>query len=395
MDATQLALGTGTVAGVVDKGTIDAALSGGLQSARGICQEAMRVLAPGGKFLVISNSPGNRMLDDLLGMCGPGSSCDAPLSVAAGKRADDPCVYAYIVRKAFSLPAEVPARHKSKRPATPASAPPAQAPVEGTIAAVAAQERELLEELVHEAFADPPLQGQELLQSLIRGVTRPLHDEAKTARRDAAVVAGSTMSVKDCEVSPTPAPYADGSNNLESETKGTERMAEPRGKQSSSVSVGAGSNGNATARDREVVDPVWRAKPTLLQEAITQQSEHVARCEAALMERGAKSAGAPETAEGGGMGKESCAPAVTVPSLLPFGARESFSQDDEYANYELGWGVVLDKSKLSVEIGAKHLKISYGPSGARTALLDCKLYDTIDIAESTWSIQDKKLLSVK
>ncbi|CAN0347936.1 unnamed protein product, partial [Hapterophycus canaliculatus] len=103
MDAGRLDnLDAGTFGGVVDKGTLDAVLSGSLELARRICREAMRVLEPGGRFLVISNTPGEKLLETLLDMCGPGSTCgDSPLAVpvSGGGPAEGPRVYAYIVRK--------------------------------------------------------------------------------------------------------------------------------------------------------------------------------------------------------------------------------------------------------------------------------------------------------
>lgn len=97
MDACNLGLNSDTFAGVVDKGTLDATITGGGNTARRICREVMRVLKPGGVFLVISNAPAGILLDALLDMCGREASCDTPLPVPMGKSTH--VVYAYTVVK--------------------------------------------------------------------------------------------------------------------------------------------------------------------------------------------------------------------------------------------------------------------------------------------------------
>ncbi|CAM9690567.1 unnamed protein product [Sphacelaria rigidula] len=97
MDACNLGLTSDTFAGVVDKGTLDATITRGGNTARRICKEAMRVLKPGGVFLVISNAPAGILLDALVDMCGREASCDTPLPVPMGKSTH--VVYAYTVVK--------------------------------------------------------------------------------------------------------------------------------------------------------------------------------------------------------------------------------------------------------------------------------------------------------
>lgn len=366
MDAGHLGdLGTGTFGGVVDKGTIDAVLSGGsLDLARPICQEAMRVLEPGGAFLVVSNTPGEKLLDTLLSMCGPGSACDSPLAVPTVGGAG-PSVYAYIVRK------KSPGNGKG-----------------GGVTYTRGQ--------AHSA------QQPEELNESDDAASVEAH-AAEGARRatvgDAAPRSDSHVSDLELPVEWPTLSGVDGGfdgrsggggamGGLSSSHLGLER-SRPESKILGLLRQGLDSHKGVMESLQKLED--------------LKNSREVANLEGA--------APRPKLEATGGDGRgdardydrrvqkalntnRSMAPAEQQPSL-PWGARESFSEDASYATYELKFDTELSPSRLSVEIGATHVKACYRhkPDDLEV-LLDRELCDKVT-SESTWCIEDKTVLSFK
>lgn len=334
MDASRLSLDAGTFGGVVDKGTIDAVLSGGVEQARRICAEAMRVLKPGGKFLVVSNTPGERLLDSLLSMCGPGSACESPL-VVSGKGVDDPCVYAYIVRKPISFSVEATSPLDNGRPAWSPSSFPGQR--QGLSSAT--RQDGTLPEAAHESGAD------------------------EVATTNAGLDPGNCTGV---------APSADKA--ARSGPEGDVALPD----------VGYDSVLRALKRG-DLFDP--RKPETRLAQCTAQISQLLREKEPTLLrEAGFNELNGDANARLTGNGHA---------AFLPWGVGESFSEDDLYANYELDANEELSASEVSVDITATRLKICLGPPGARKTVLDNDLQGKVDVTESTWSIQDKTVLNVR
>ena len=84
-------------------------------------------------------------------------------------------------------------------------------------------------------------------------------------------------------------------------------------------------------------------------------------------------------------------------SPLPWGTMEKFDEDAEFANYELIFGSELRTSEVAVEITATWLKIrlSRRVDNGEEVVVDRELHSRADPSESTWSIQDKTVLSVR
>ena len=84
-------------------------------------------------------------------------------------------------------------------------------------------------------------------------------------------------------------------------------------------------------------------------------------------------------------------------SSLPWGAREKFDEDFEFASYDLIFGSEIRTSEVAVDIAATWLKIRLRRRADtdEKVVLDRELHGKADPAESTWSIQDKTVLSVR
>lgn len=351
MDASHLGLDTGTFAGVVDKGTIDAVLSGGLEPAKRICTEVMRVLEPGGKFLVVSNLPGDRLLADLLRMCGPGSCCDPPLFVS-GKGVDDPCVYAYIVRKTLSASAEATtlsddsgnpvlstrALPKPGRGLSPAKeqhgAQPQDQNNSSADTAVATAISEVRYEVLNEGEEDgdaprdipmPCSVAHPETSSPVHALPRCTHLHPKDVVPDA-------------------------------------RKPDSSPKESSTNAMKANHPISKIREDILDMSRVLKESQDGIFESKVTTAEHFV---------GSKS--------------------------LPWGAQESLEIEGVDANYELDLGKKIRKLDLSVKIAATHLKVSLRPApGAEfESVVDRELHEKVNVGESTWSIQDKTVVSVK
>lgn len=382
MDAGDLSnLDTGAFGGVVDKGTIDAVLSGGsLDMARPICQEAMRVLEPGGTFLVVSNTPGEKLLETLLSMCGPGSACGSPLAVPTVGGAG-PCVYAYIVRK------KSPGNEKGEGGGVTYTGGQAHS----------TQQREGPNESDDAACV-----------------------EAHTAEGARRANVGDAAPRSDSHVSDPQVP--DGRSTLSEADGGFGDRSGGGG-----ATDGLLTSSTHRGHERSLLESksIELARQELARQAATykelfERLQYLEKFEDfennRRMANSEGTASRPNLEATGGAGRGGAldfdrrtqkalnnyrSTALGMANLpeqqpsLPWGAQESFSEDTSYATYELKFDTELSPSRLSVEIGATHVKACYRhkPDGLEV-LLDRELCDKVT-AESTWCIEDKTVLSFK
>lgn len=417
MDAGHLGdLGAGTFGGVVDKGTIDAVLSGGLEPARRICQEAMRVVEPGGTFLVISNMRGEELLETLLSMCGPGSACDSPLAVPV-VGGPGPCVYAYIVRKSRGKGGGVAyARGQANSPR------PLEKPSESGAAAVEDRSADGAGRATVGGAAprsdshvsselEPPVERRTLsavdggfdgrprggvmggLSASDRGHGRTLSDsqpeEVELCKRRALGASDrkEADSALECiEKLRRKSRMAD----VEAFTAEYQRLRAAA--LTRSPPPGAGSGAGSPPPRMTLREAERRADLKSIHAIVDAQ---------ARMSGDGLNAEPPPVAARNGRPPEQPqqqAPQPVLPEQhrsLPWGSQESFTEDQTCATYELKFDTELSPSKLSVEIGTTHLKACYRRQpGDSEVLLDRELYDKVT-AESTWCIEDKTVLSFK
>ncbi|CAM9589057.1 unnamed protein product [Scytosiphon promiscuus] len=441
MDATRLDnLDSGTFGGVVDKGTIDAVLSEGLEPARRICREAMRVLEPGGRFLVISNTPGEKLLETLLDMCGPGSTVvDSPLAVPVSARgpADSLCVYAYIVHKSpgtgggsdggsASPTGSNGDAHRLERSAERGSSGAGQkggdctaggregalgggdrgAPVLGGAPlsdrhvpelGVGPEERRRKPggggggggdgvDRGREGQAAgecPPLSDNlrelsESLEQLPQEAWGPLEEEEEEHQAGS----GKVEELEDSPACTTRERCAvEGEDDREEHEK-TERRSPTQTGSRGDVRPGP------TRRDSEDDSPLPKQKRG---KGPRMTRADVLTAAAVLEDFGAR----PCTGDGDGVTRppSEFVPADQVPWSLPWGSQERFNNYDTHVVYELRLEAELSPSKLTVEVGPSRLKVSYlRRPGEREVLVDQELFDKV-AAESTWSIEDRRLLT--
>ncbi|CAM9958554.1 unnamed protein product [Ectocarpus sp. 4 AP-2014] len=345
MDACELSQCDGeTFGGVVDKGTIDAVLSGGLERARRICQEVMRVLEPGGKFFVISNTPGEKLLAPLLAMCGPGSTADQPLAVPVqgwkgGSDDTDDRVYAYTVLKRGGSGAASPRQAKNRG---------------GNGAAAGA---------VEEGPASATGRG---------GGRR-----APSSASDTGVV----PSPEECRQEKPPSEgLGERDELLSREVEGLGTIDDILAREVKSL----GQSEDLLARDKclgKIRDLLSKKRPPA-----PKKSESGDERFSSPMER--KAATRPPEAMP--------LPEATRPPkpALPWGSRESFSEDSASAIYELKLDKDVSPSTLPVSMDATRVKVSYRPpsgGGDPEVLLDREFHGHVT-GESTWCIEDKRVL---
>ncbi|CAM9569507.1 unnamed protein product, partial [Chrysoparadoxa australica] len=98
MDAAALSYEDGSFCGAVDKGTLDAVLSGkqGQLIARSICNEVMRVIACQGYFIVISGATPDRYSPLLSDLCDVGEHCISASELTSDAKE---AVFAYVITK--------------------------------------------------------------------------------------------------------------------------------------------------------------------------------------------------------------------------------------------------------------------------------------------------------
>lgn len=95
-----LPLESGTFAGVILGGGFDTEMESPAGTMRSICSEAMRVLRPGGLFLVVSTSAPPLLSSRLLDMCASGDACARAYVAGVGETVGDGGqVYAYSIVK--------------------------------------------------------------------------------------------------------------------------------------------------------------------------------------------------------------------------------------------------------------------------------------------------------
>ncbi|CAN0546243.1 unnamed protein product, partial [Ectocarpus sp. 12 AP-2014] len=345
MDACELSQCDGeTFGGVVDKGTIDAVLSGGLERARRICQEVMRVLEPGGKFFVISNTPGEKLLAPLLAMCGPASTAEQPLAVPVqgwkgGSDGTDDRVYAYTVLKRGGSGAASPRQVKNHG---------------GNGGAAGAVE------------------------------------EGPTSATDRGGGRRAPSSASDTGVVPSPEerrqekPSSEGLGELDEllsrEVEGLGTIDDILAKEVKSLAQLE----DLLARDkclgkiRDLLSEKRAPAPKKLESGDERFSS--------LLERTAAT-WPPEATP---------LPEATGPPkpALPWGSRESFWEDSASATYELKLDKDVSPSTLPVSMDATRVKACYRPppgEGDPEVLLDREFHGYVT-GESTWCIEDKRVL---
>lgn len=385
MDATRLAFDAGTFGGVVDKGTLDATLTGGKETARRICAEAMRVLEPGGKFLVISCSGGEVLLSPLLDMCGPESRCDWPLAVSSS-----PDVYAYVVRKGSSCVAEASNDSQawpgllSPRSRSRAAEAPSQMVGPGDAP------REVALGKADWSGAEPAATASPEMACFGTSARARAPSASEAARR--SLGEGNSAASSSWR-----APYAGETVYGDTDEHSTTFKARLRHREASAEeghhggdktkchpsSVGGGAMSlpqHTSAENGDIRGEGMRPCERLPGQQ--QLYENVAKLRAKV-ERANQEAGAIER-EG------KCA------LSLPWGVAELDHNEDElYVNFDLDLATDIRKSELSVEIKATRVRVRRGPSDAREMLLDRELAGKVDVTESTWFIQDKTVLSVR
>ena len=437
MDAGRLdALSAETFAGVVDKGTIDAVLSGGLEPARRICREAMRVLEPGGTFLVISNTPAEKLRDPLVVMCGPGSTAGSPsITVPA---AGDACVYAHLIRKTNSSGDQRAAGVSSSVPEQEAgrAEPPERSNGSGASTAGAAPGDDSrvseLEPPVEPSRGDGGCEGRPPREGRARGGL-PLpeasqqqgsssgNDSAKkgedggpeeTERRDRE--AGSQCGPREqkslkyvneeierleravAEAQARRAPPDDGETPppLEPNVDPLKlpELLSNMGRQPSGAPV------PSVLPPQELLEALGPLKSNpeidkaLIQARLARESAAGVGSEAPPVT--ASSRRPREQGQQQQQQQQASQPGVPEQqSSLPWGSQESFFEDEAGITYELKFDTELSSSNLSVEIGTSRIKASYRRQpGDCEVLLDRELHDKVT-AESTWCLEDKTLLT--
>ncbi|CAN0444204.1 unnamed protein product [Ectocarpus sp. 12 AP-2014] len=346
MDACELSQCDGeTFGGVVDKGTIDAVLSGGLERARRICQEVMRVLEPGGKFFVISNTPGEKLLAPLLAMCGPGSTADQPLAVPVqggngGSDGADDRVYAYTVLKRGGSGAASPRQAKNHG---------------GSGAAAGAVEE------------------------------GPTSATGRDGGRRAPSSASDTGIVPSPEDRRQEMPPSEGLGELgellSREVEGLGTIDDILAKEVKSLAQLE----DLLARDKclgKIRDLLSKKRPPAPKKLEESGDERFS----SLLERTAATR-PPEATP---------LPEATGPPkpALPWGSRESFWEDSASATYELRLDKDVSPSTLPVSMDATRVKACYRPppgGGDPVVLLDREFHGYVT-GESTWCIEDKRVL---
>ena len=443
MDAGRLdALGDETFGGVVDKGTLDAVLSGAVEPARRICREAMRVLEPGGTFLVISNTPAHKLRGPLVGMCGPRSTAASP-SIAV-PAAGGACVYAHFIRKkdspgqgngASSVPGQAngvaaehlgrsnesgaafAARARTARPAAAAAAAPRsdsqvselEPPVEprkpsdahdgcdddrpgrsgeagGLPFSGALHERrpdDSLEEKAKQWETERDRETRRLREALfadtVADLAQPHPLEVETGRTPPAGRAPLPSSVTDEQL----LALAEDLLDLRAET---DRQPAAGGAPLPSLVP-------LVEVTKELGGPVSEEKSNKEYEKVLHQLEK-ARLSAIKQEQQQQQQLLLQKLQ---LQQQASQPVMPEqqPSL-PWGSQDSFSEDTLGGiAYELKFDTELSPSRLSVEIGASRIKASYRRQSGDydyEVLLDRELHDKVT-AESTWCIEDKKIIT--
>lgn len=459
MDACHLGFKSDTFAGVVDKGTLDATISGGGDTARRICQEAMRVLKPGGTFLVVSNAPAGILLDALLDMCGPEAMCDAPLPVPVGRSTE--VVYAYTIIKedgnwsvgdavAAALAFEEDGDDERGWPAIPPLPPPAQLPgwlmpsnsspssVECCLRRRGSSEEECLLEPggdgAFEVVGDDESSvladdgnGARALSELIESFERENSGGAGGGGNGGEALLSGYSSGKD---------DADGAIDGGSDSSSSspraiditkhvfahpEERVKRNGESFQAELAALLQESNLDSEKRERGD--WPDDDDGAYRNLEEQqvgSSEAAAAEAArlrafedtldALERYYEVERSPRSANGAAhhrtlaKGSVATSPAVSkmgpgggsLIESLPWGVNiTQYEEDPTFVTVEVDVGAELKTSLLSVEFAPTRLKVSRGLPGDRRTVLDSELTGRIIVADSTWSIEDKTVLCLR
>lgn len=421
MDAGRLDdLGAETFGGIVDKGTIDAVLSGGLEPARLICREAMRVLEPGGTFLVISNTPAEKLLGPLVSMCGPGSTGDSPpiaVPVAGGA-----CVYAHMIRKKSRSPRKEggvssalgqQAGGGAQRPGCSSESGASAAGGRATRpAAVAPTSDCQLSELGPAAESRKPSAGDGGCDGRPRGGVAggplPSPEALRERKRDDDVLEKEEgrrpqdterdRMLRSMGENPAANDSAGAAEQARQDVAKQARHAAEAGRQP----LAGGAALSSTLLDEggpamllQGLRSRVRANGATIENSLLQKK-------AARLLGGGVSSGPPppppppRNRPPPGQAQRQQASQPVVPerqSSLPWGSQDSFNEDGASITYELKFDTELSSSKLSVDINTSRIKASYRRQpGDCKVLVDRELLHKVT-AESTWCVEDKKVLT--
>lgn len=378
MDPSCLSLDTETFGGVVDKGTIDSELSGpeeGLKRVRRICDEAMRVLKPGGKLLVLTKS--SEVVNCLLDMCGQGSACDATLAVDRNGGIHGARAYAHIIRKASSSNGKLATKQSSRRALEP------EKDVEGldsakrdigdgrAVIAKGAAGRATKRDFETGSSADVEATEDSAKTATCRGEVGnhlpPSNGNLKSGALELHPAVATTVGEVEQVASKGPViegvnrqPVKDDGNPLQDTFKNRD-------------------TGNGFEREElPVGDP---ASASLKASPFDQGGSRDTLC----------------SLKSSGQVREMKAGMEVVAASLPWGVRDDFSEDKLNAYYELTATSRLAASELSVEFSPTRLKVSHsspGPDSRKSTWVDRELRGAIVTAESTWCIEDGSVVSI-
>lgn len=424
MDATHLTFDASTFSGVVDKGTVDAMLTAGIKKAQPICAEAMRVLEPGGKFVVVSSSGEKVYQDNLLSMCGPGSACGSPLPAAVSDLGL-PSAFIYVVCKPLASRAEaVVAAAAAPADAGQTPSPPRVPPWprgEGVGTAF-----ELGQRGAHPGKVSGGDSGDRSISKdgvVARSVDgSPVSPFANGGPRPgsplpveeppAPVPLGTDLAARDGCAGPAARPEAarhpsngGGPDDARGGDVGRRREGPLQARSPSAAAAAVSPESSADSLERLRMEWVKAIKDL----GTKQEQAHDFLKKFKLS---SKDAAVPPPPPAPLEPIPSAPPALPVPpaqvpsrwgdgggplSSLPWGSREKFDEDIEFANYDLIFGSEIRTSEVAVEIAATRLKIRLRRRAdtGEEVVLDRELHNRADPSESAWSIQDKTVLSVR
>lgn len=419
MDAAHLTFDASTFSGVIDKGMLDALLTAGIKKAQPICAEAMRVLEPGGKFVVVSSCGEKVYQDRLLSMCGPGSACGSPLPAPVSDLGL-PSVFIYVVCKppaprteaVVAAAAAAPA-NAGQTPSPPRLPPWPRGEGVGTVF-------ELGQRGAHPGKVGGGDSGDRSI-SKDGVVARSVDGSPVSPFANGGPRPGSPLPV---EEPPAPGPLGtdlaarDGCAVPASRPEAARHPSDGGGPDDArGGDVGRRREGPLQARSPSAaaataVSLESPADPTeyLRAEGIKAFKDlHTTQEELNAFLKGLK-----PSSKDAAVPPPPPAPPEPIPpppaqvpsrsgdgggplSSLPWGSREKFDEDFEFANYDLIFGSEIRTSEVAVEIAATRLKIRLNRRAdtGEEVVLDRELHGRADPSESTWSIQDKTVLSVR
>lgn len=377
MDPCCLSLDAETFSGVVDKGTIDAGLSGpeeGLKRVQRICDEAMRVLKPGGKLLVLTRS--SEVVNCLLEMCGQDSACDATLAVDKNGGIYGAHGYAHIIRKASSRNGKLVTKQSSREASEP----------EEYVERLDSGKKSIGDDRPVIAKEAAGRSAERCFETGSSADVEATGDGAKaaTCRREMGNHFPSNGDMKrgPLELHPTVATTVEDVEQVASKAPVVEEVIR-----------------QPVEDDSNPLQDTFTNRDTgygLEKEELPVGDPASASLKASPFDQGG-SCDMPCSLKSNGQVREMKAGIGGVAMSLPWGVRDDFSEDKLNAYYELTATSGLVASELSVEFAPTRLKVSHsspGPAGRKSIWVDRELGGAIITAESTWCVEDGSVLSI-